>query len=65
MSETVRCPAGAGTIGVRPMFLLTGHFVSVSAGWAHTCAVDEGLEKVCVCWGRNDLGQSSPPPNPE
>ena len=33
--------------------------LSVSAGWAHTCAVQAGGS--VVCWGDNDEGQASPP----
>mmetsp|Transcript_18597 Transcript_18597/g.61081 ORF Transcript_18597/g.61081 Transcript_18597/m.61081 type:complete len:1012 (-) Transcript_18597:1981-5016(-) len=34
-----------------------GKFTWVSAGWKHSCAIDE--KKQMVCWGSNEFGQAS------
>ena len=35
--------------------------MQVSAGFAHTCAATAA--GAAVCWGRNDAGQRTPPPD--
>ena len=36
-------------------------YVAISAGYEHTCALNE--DGAAICWGANDYGQATPPQN--
>jgi hypothetical protein len=48
------------TVSSAASSVAAGSFVAVSAGGGHSCAIRS--DSTVACWGNNDYGQSTPPP---
>jgi alpha-tubulin suppressor-like RCC1 family protein len=58
-SDNFCLPHGETCAGVMPDAGTPGHFRALSAGYAHTCAIDD--QGALWCWGANDQGQLGAP----